>query len=138
MSTESTKRVMNQFVQFINTADAALAAELISTEAIFYIPGKVEPLKGPQGYLDVIAMMRGGFSDIQWSLNDMVIENGRVAARFTLLGTHDGVFSGIPATGKSINVQAVNFYRLEDEKIVEEYGQPDLLSLLQQIGAFSF
>nr|WP_245437488.1 ester cyclase [Neorhizobium tomejilense] len=34
-----------------------------------------------------------------------------------------------------MSVQAVNFYRISDGKIVEERGQPDLLSLMQQIGA---
>ena len=32
-------------------------------------------------------------------------------------------------------VQAMNFYRFSDGQIVEERGQPDLLGLLQQIGA---
>jgi predicted ester cyclase len=29
----------------------------------------------------------------------------------------------------------MNFYRFSDGQIVEEYGQPDMLGLLQQIGA---
>jgi len=40
-----------------------------------------------------------------------------------------------PATGKTIQVQAMNFYRLSGGRFVEERGQPDLLGLLQQIGA---
>jgi predicted ester cyclase len=50
-------------------------------------------------------------------------------------GTHQGDFFGVPATGKPIAVQAVNFYRVSNGKIVGERGQPDLLSLMQQIGA---
>jgi predicted ester cyclase len=50
-------------------------------------------------------------------------------------GTHRGAFFGVPPTGKAIKVQAMNFYRLSGGKFVEERGQPDLLSLLQQIGA---
>ncbi|MFM2368533.1 MAG: hypothetical protein RL619_833 [Bacteroidota bacterium] len=92
-------------------------------------------MKGPAGYLAIIGMMRNGFPDIQWSLKDMVVENDKVAARFIMIGTHQGTFNGIPPTGKPINVQAMNFYRLSSGKIVEEYGQPDFLALLQQIGA---
>ena len=40
----------------------------------------------------------------------------------------------LDATGKKIEVQAMNFYRFSDGQIVEERGQPDLLGLLQQIG----
>jgi predicted ester cyclase len=50
-------------------------------------------------------------------------------------GTHEGNFLGVPATGNKITVQALNIYRLSGGKIVEEYGQPDLLGLMGQIGA---
>jgi predicted ester cyclase len=50
-------------------------------------------------------------------------------------GTHQGRFFGVPATGKAIVVQAMNFYRLADSQIIEEFGQPDMLGLLTQIGA---
>jgi hypothetical protein len=40
MSTENNKQLMSRFVEFINTASEQLAGELISKEAIFYVPGK--------------------------------------------------------------------------------------------------
>jgi steroid delta-isomerase-like uncharacterized protein len=83
----------------------------------------------------IIAMMRSGFPDIQWTLEEMIAEENKVAARFSMSGTHLGEFFGVPATGKSIRVQAINFYRLAGDQIVEEYGQPDMLGLLAQIGA---
>ncbi len=58
-----------------------------------------------------------------------------IAARFTLQGTHEGDFLGVPATGKLIAVEAVNLYCVSNGKIVDERGKPDLASLMQQIGA---
>jgi predicted ester cyclase len=75
-------------------------------------------------------MMRGGFLDIQWTLEEMIAEGEKVAARFTMRGTHQGTFFGVPPTGKKIEVKAINFYRLSGKRIVEEHGQPDLLGLL--------
>ena len=132
---ETTTVFFKQFLQFINTADENLAQQLISPVAKFYVPGQSEPLQGPKGYLMTIAMMRGGFPDIQWTIEDMITENNKVAVRFTLRGTHKGVFFGVPATEKSVVVQAMNFYRLADNQIIEEFGQPDMLGLLTQIGA---
>jgi len=132
---ETTKDFFKQFVQFINTADENLAQQLISPVAKFYVPGQPEPLQGPKGYLVIIAMMRSGFPDIQWTLEEMITEDDRVAVRFIMKGTHQGEFFGVPATGKPIVVQAMNFYRLSGHQIVEEYGQPDMLGLLKQIGA---
>lgn len=132
---ETNKAVMNRFVEFINTASENLAEELISPNAIFYVPGQPEPMKGPVGYLTIIKMMRSGFPDIQWSLEDIVVEGDKVAARFIMRGTHRGSFFGVPPTGKPIVVQAMNFYELSGGQIVGEHGQPDFLGLLQQIGA---
>jgi steroid delta-isomerase-like uncharacterized protein len=135
MSATTNKLVMERFLEFINTASEKLAAELISPDAAFHVPGRPEPVQGPEGYLEIIAMMRAGFPDIQWTLEEMIAEDDKVAARFTMRGTQQGVFFGVPPTGRKINVQAMNFYRLSGGKFVEERGQPDLLGLLQQIGA---
>jgi steroid delta-isomerase-like uncharacterized protein len=134
-SADEKRQFMNRFVQFINTADARLAVELVSSEAVFHVPGRPAPVRGPEGYLDIIGMMRGGFPDIEWALEESVVEGDVIAARFTMRGTHRGPFFGVPPSGKKIAVQALNIYRLSNGKIVSEVGQPDFLGLLQQIGA---
>lgn len=135
MTTGSNKVLMSRFTDFINTASKDMATELISPNAMFYVPGRPEPLQGPSGYLETIGMMRAGFPDIQWTLEESIAEGDKVAARFTMRGTHNGAFFGVPPSGNKIEVKAMNFYRFADGKIVEEHGQPDLLGLLQQIGA---
>jgi steroid delta-isomerase-like uncharacterized protein len=135
MTIEANKAVMHRFTEFVNTANEKLATELIAPDAIFHVPGLSEPLRGPAGYVTIIRMMRVGFPDIQWVLEDMVAEEDKVAARFTLRGTHQGTFFGVPPTGKTIVVQSMAFYHLSAGQLVEEHGQADMLGLLQQIGA---
>lgn len=135
VAAETDRRTMTRFTEFINTASEQLAAELISPNAIFHVPGRAEPMRGPAGYLAIIGMMRGGFPDIQWTLEETICEGEKVAARFTMCGIHRGLFMGVAPTGKKIEVQAMNFYRISGGQFVEERGQPDLLTLLQQIGA---
>jgi len=57
-----------------------LAEELISPGAVFHVPGRPEPLRGPAGYLAVIGLMRGAFPDIQWTLEEMIAEDDKVAS----------------------------------------------------------
>lgn len=137
MTTEVNKTKMYRFIEFINTGDEVLAKELISEKAIFYAPTSPDPIKGPLGYISIIELMRSGFPDVQWALQEMVAEGDVIAARFILEGTHRGMFFGIAPTGKKIKVQALNFYYFSDGKIIKEYGQPDLLGLLHQIGGAS-
>jgi steroid delta-isomerase-like uncharacterized protein len=135
MQADINKKLMSRFVELINTASEQLASALIHPTATFHVPGQPEPMVGPQGYLAIIGMMRGGFPDIQWTLEELVAEADKVAARFTMRGTHKGPFLGVPPTGKPIAVAAMNLYKFAAGRIVEEFGQPDLLGLLQQIGA---
>jgi steroid delta-isomerase-like uncharacterized protein len=135
MSAAATTALMRRFVEFINSPSAPLAAELIAPDAIFRVPGQPEPLRGPGGYLALLGMLRGGFPDVQWKLEDVVAEGEKVAARYTMRGTHRGAFFGVPPTGRAIAVQSMAFYRLAGGRFVEEHGMPDMLGLMQQIGA---
>jgi predicted ester cyclase len=87
---------MKRFVEFINSASEKLAHELVSPDAIFHAPVRPEPVVGPAGYLMIIGMMRGGFPDVQWTLEELISEGDKVAARFTMRGTHQGQFMGVP------------------------------------------
>jgi steroid delta-isomerase-like uncharacterized protein len=135
MSGNKNAEFMKIFVEFINSASEKLAHELVSPDAIFHVPGRPEPMVGPAGYLMIIGMMRAGFPDIQWTLEEQISEGERVAARFTMRGTHRGQFMGVPPTEKTISVQALNIYHLTNGQIIKEYGSPDMLGLLTQIGA---
>jgi predicted ester cyclase len=71
---EHNKTLLRRFTtEFINTASPALAKELISPTATFHAPG-MPPMKGPDGYLGLLGMLRAGFPDEQWTLEDMVAE----------------------------------------------------------------
>jgi predicted ester cyclase len=82
-------------------------------------------------------MMRSAFPDIVWTLQETVCGDDKVIARFKTRGTQQGPFMGFPAWEKKICMTAVSIYRFEEEKIVEERGQPDIFGLMVQIGAMS-
>ncbi|KAJ5640110.1 uncharacterized protein N7484_007972 [Penicillium longicatenatum] len=126
---------MNRFVEFINSGDETIGQEVVSEAAVFHVPFSDTPLKGLPGYMQVLGMMRSAYPDIQWTLDDTIIEDDRVVAQFTLRGTHEGEFFGVPASGKKIQARAMNIYRFTDGMIVEETGLPDLFGIMLQIGA---
>ena len=131
---EANKKVMEQFVTFINTGDTILGKEIISPDVIFYAPTSAEPLTGFQGYVDVLNMMRGAMPDVQWKPEEVIAEGDKVVIRFTMTGTQSNQFMGMPATNKPVSVTAMNIYELKDGKIVREHGVPDLFSMLLQLG----
>ena len=64
----------------------------------------------------------------------MVAEGDRVAYRLTIRGTHQGIFRGIPPTQKRVVVSFTAIVRIEDGKLVEEWGGLDVIDLLHQLG----
>ncbi|KAJ5834056.1 hypothetical protein N7447_000082 [Penicillium robsamsonii] len=128
---------MQRFVEFINSGDETIGQEVVSESAVFHVPFSDTPLKGLPGYMQILGMMRSAYPDIQWTLDDTVIEDDRVVAQFTLRGTHEGEFFGVPASGKKIEARAMNIYRFTDGMIVEETGLPDIFGIMLQIGAIN-
>jgi predicted ester cyclase len=49
-------------------------------------------------------------------------------------GTHLGNFLGMPGTGRTFAATTINELRLEDSKVVEEWGVTDTLAMMQQLG----
>ena len=49
-------------------------------------------------------------------------------------GTHTGDFMGIPATGKTINVEGCTIARMVNGKIVEERDFMDNMDFMKQLG----
>ena len=129
------KELMKKFEQMINTADDELAAELVADDAPFYTPASPEPLYGGKGYLSVVYWMRQGFSDVQWKLKDMVADEEKVAAYWTLTGTHDGEFLGIGPTGNKISVSVMNFYYFNAQgRITNDIAAEGMIGILRGIG----
>ena len=135
MSGSNNVEFIKEFVEFINSASEKLAHKLVSPEAIFHVPGRPEPMVGPAGYLAIVGTMRASIPDIQWTVEELISEGDKVAARFTMRGTHRGQFMSVLPTEKTITVQALNIYHLKNGQIIKEYGAPDMLGLLAQIGA---
>jgi predicted ester cyclase len=133
-SIEANRRWMNRFVEFIHTADLTLAEELVSPETVLHVPGQPEPVRGPTGYVSVVMNLRRGLPDIQWTLEESIIEGDVIAARFSVRGTHLGTLFGVPATRKKVTFNGMAIYRLAGGKVVSEAASPDLLGLMKQLG----
>ena len=95
---ERNKEIMKKFETMIWHQDTAyqekLGEELVDSKAPFYTPISPEPLYGGKGYLSVVYLMRKSFSDVQWKIIDMVVDEEKVAVNWELTGTHDGEFMG--------------------------------------------
>ena len=75
-----------------------------------------------------------GFSNRQFIVKDMFAQGDKVTKYWEFKGTHTGDFMGIPATGKTIDIEGCTIARMVNGKIVEERDFMDNMSFLKQLG----
>ena len=97
-------------------------------------PG-LEPTK--EGVKQFFHMYRASFPDLRMDVEEVLPSGDKVVGRVRATGTHSGEpFMGLPASGKSVNVELVDITRFDDDGLaLEHWGVFDALSMLQQLGA---
>ena len=78
---------------------------------------------------------RDSFPDIIVTVEDMIAEGDKVAARCSVRATHTGNSLGYAATNKQIEITGMVLARIENGKIIESWNNFDFLKLRQQIDA---
>ncbi len=135
MSTEENKAIVRRFFEEGSSRGNLNAAdELLSPDFTLHVPLPVSA--GIEGIHEVIITCRAAFEHLNVTIEDMIAEGNNVAARFTAHGIHKGNFMGLPATGKPITMTGIEIFRIKDGKIIELWGEANLLGLMQQLGIF--
>ena len=75
------------------------------------------------------------FPDIHVTTNDIVVEGDKVVGMWTLTGTHQGIWFGIPATGNPVEWKGIDVYTMVNGKIASLDRAADNLALFKQLGA---
>jgi predicted ester cyclase len=82
-----------------------------------------------------IAMYETSLPGYWIEVEDLIAEGDKVAVRGTVHGVHNGQLMNIAPTGREVAFTLFITYRIVNGKIVEHWMLPDMLSLLQQVGA---
>jgi len=91
--------------------------------------------RGIEAFSSAVGVFAEAFPDYRIELEGTVTEGNLVAARFTTRATHTGPFMGIQPTGRPVEWVGNDIYRVEGDRIAEEWFCEDLLSVLRQVGA---
>ncbi len=113
--------------------------EVLHSEFVCHDPNsETGEIRGAETIKGEIDYFRAAFpEDFFWRVEDQVAEGDKVTTRYTMGGTHQGEFFGVPGSGKRIEITGINVDRFDEEsgELVEEWASYDLLGAMRQAGA---
>ena len=126
--------IITRFEHAFRAADQATIDELCD-------PGLVDHNPAPDheptlaGFKQKVAFFLALFPDLEEDLQDIIASGDTVATRWALTGSLQQEFMGIPASGQTIRIEGMNFYRLKDGRVTDIWTQFDGIGMMQQLGA---
>lgn len=134
MSTEKNREIARRYLLEVwgqwdfEAEKETVAEDLVDHNAAPGLPS------GREGHHQFLVMCRQAFPQFDVTIDELIAEGDKVAYQWTAVGTHEGEFMGIPATGKEVTVTGSDIVRMEDGKIAEAWHVEDNLGLMQQLG----
>lgn len=135
MSVEHNKAVVRRFFEeAFNQGNTALVDELFAPDRSYYLNSDVV-MEGTQGVKAAITNVRGMFRDLLWTVEELIGEGDRVAARVAYSGVYQGGSELFPASalGKPFSARGLFLCHLTDGKIVAAWHSTDRLSHFRQL-----
>ena len=123
MDIERNKAVVRRFVEEIFVGGSHDAVdELVDERMIAHTwPPTGHPREDLKAAIDRVS---GALADAEFTIDDLIAEGDRVAARLTTAATQVGEFMGLPPSGKRYSIEEIHVFRLRDGKVVEHWGGP--------------
>jgi steroid delta-isomerase-like uncharacterized protein len=136
LAQENKKKARHFMEEAFGQDKPELLDELLDPDFVRYDPYiEAGAVRGVQTVKENIVWFHNVFPDLTCTIEDQVAEGEKVVSRYTIRGTHQGEFFGVPATGERIEMRGIQIDRFEGSKLVEERAEFDLLGALQQLGA---
>ena len=126
--------VLGYIEEVLNTGSQDAVDAFIDPAYVRHDPGLPFTVEGPDGIRQLMGAFRTAFPDIHVACQAVIADGDQVALYSLVSGTNRGELMGMPPTGKSINMGAIEIYRVAGDKIVEQWVVADNAAMLRQLG----
>ena len=134
MSEQNKTNVRRLFEELWNKGSLPVADELVAPNYIHHDASTPDVGRGPESEKKRVTLYRNAFTDLRFTVEDMIGEGETVVARWSCRGAHKGDLNGIAPTGKQIAISGVSVVRFTGGKMVEGWINWDALAMMQQLG----
>ena len=124
---EANKAVVRRYFEALSGGDLKKLDDVIAPDFVDRTPGNPNQTRGPGAIRDAQAKARELFTDVVYTMDDLLADGDHVAARYTVHARHK-------ASGKAIEVTGASFFRLAGGRIQEGWIVNDQIELFRQLG----
>jgi steroid delta-isomerase-like uncharacterized protein len=125
MSIKENKTILQRIWQeAFNEGDTEIIDEFYTSDFIYHGPGDYE-IKGREGLKKLVNMLHTNFTDLTFTIDDLIAEDDKVVSVWTMQGKYKG--------NKQVSNPGMIVSQIVDGKIVEDWEVYDRLTLAQQV-----
>lgn len=131
MSADENKAIVRRFYELYPDINAAF--DLIAADLVWHGPGHATNTREwwKQGDSGMVAAI----PDAHVTIDEQIAEGNKVMTRWTMRGTYQNTWMGLPPTGKQVTLTAMTVDYVAGGKIAEHWFEGDVLGVMQQLGA---
>jgi steroid delta-isomerase-like uncharacterized protein len=129
---EANRALAERYIDAWTKGDVAALKEILSPDFVHHPrKGVSESLEDAFEGLEERMTM---FPDQNLEVQDLIVKGDKFVFRGIFSGTHTGDSEWLPATGNKVEIRGFAIMRVENGRIVEDWGITDLLDLHEQLG----
>ena len=117
-----------------NQGKVDILNQIIAPDCRFHDPVFPSLGAGPDNLAKHVKMCRTAFPDLRFTIDDVIAEREEVVVHWTGQGTQRAQFLGIQPTERRATVSGTSISRLKNGKIVEQFADWNLMTMLEQLG----
>jgi len=136
MTREESRKLIERLHEIWSIGDLDAIPEVYTADFVAHMPkgwGKEESRDGHDGIRRAIERLRAGFPDWREHVEDIVIDDDKVAVRYYSTGTHLGTFGTRAPTGRHLKVDELSIFRIENGRVAEQWCLNDDLAFGKQM-----
>jgi predicted ester cyclase len=138
LTVEERVAVARDFVKVVFNGHQPDRAREYFTPDVVWHGGSLGTVSGVENMTALLTGFLGALPDLRAEEQDLIASNDLVVMRLVVTATQNGDLLGIPATGRGVQWDAIDIYRVTDDgKISEEWAADDMATFASQLGAVS-
>ena len=135
-SVRANERVVEAFLRDVIDEHHASAAPRFLSAGMQWSGGTVGTVTGRASVAGLFAGVVAAFPDAHATIRDIFGQGDQVVVRVVVSGTQEGPVLGIPASGRHVQWDGVDVYRLSHGKITNIWAGDDWTAILNDTGTY--